>query len=432
MIYQKTLTEKYNVDVFVAGGGAAGVAAAIAAARGGKTVFLAESTGCFGGLGTSGMVPSFAPFDDGVNVLAAGIGFDIRKKVSKNIPLDAYWSSIDVEELKRVYDAEVAEAGVKFSFFTTVVDVITNNGHVEYAVCNAKSGMFAVKAKVFIDCTGDGDLCALAGGEYDMGENNDKKVMPGTLCSLWTDIDWDKRRKISPNAYIEQAYKDGVLSFEDRHLPGFFKLPNGMGGGNIGHLFDLDATDEVSLTNGMIWGRKSILEYERYYKEYLVEGYENMRLCVTAAIPGVRESRRVTCDYTLCVDDFIKRAVFEDEIGRYCYPVDIHVSNTNKEEYDRFVKEYEKDLRYKKGESYGIPYRSLVVKSFDNMLVAGRCMGVDRKMQASIRVMPGCFIAGQAAGAAAALSADCGEVRSIKQSDLVSSLKSLGAYLPNA
>ncbi|MBR5528809.1 MAG: FAD-dependent oxidoreductase, partial [Clostridia bacterium] len=310
--------------------------------------------------------------------------------------------------------------------------VVAKNGHIEYAVCNSKSGLFAVKAKIFVDCTGDGDLCAMAGGECEMGENNDGKVMPGTLCSLWTDIEWDKVRKISPNSYIEQAYKDGVLSFEDRHLPGMFKLPNYMGGGNIGHLFDLDATDEVSLTQAMMWGRKSVLEYERYYKEYLKDGYENMRLCVTAPTPGVRESRRVTCDYTLCVDDFIKRAVFDDEIGRYCYPVDIHVSNTNKEEYERFMKEYEKDLRYGKGESYGIPYRSLVAKSFDNMLVAGRCMGTDRKMQASVRVMPGCFITGQAAGAAAALASESGETRKIEHSHLTSALKALGAFLPNA
>ena len=129
-----------------------------------------------------------------------------------------------------------------------------------------------------------------------------------------------------------------------------------------------------------------------------------MSLCGTAAILGVRESRRITCDYTLNVNDFISRAVFEDEIGRYCYPVDIHVMNTDKKEYERFEKEYE-TLRFKKGESYGIPFRSLVPKSFSNVLVAGRCIGTDRQMQASVRVMPGCFITGQAAGTAAAPSA---------------------------
>ncbi len=135
MIYTKQLKEKYNVDVFVAGGGAAGVTAAVAAARQGKKVFLAEATGALGGLGTSGMVPALAPFDDGVNVLASGIGFEIRKNISKHIPLNTYWTSIDAEELKREYDRIMIQAGVDFSFFTTVCDVVVNDGHVDYVVC---------------------------------------------------------------------------------------------------------------------------------------------------------------------------------------------------------------------------------------------------------------------------------------------------------
>ena len=430
MLYTKQLKEKYNVDVFVAGGGAAGVCAAVAAARQGKKVYLAEATGALGGLGTSGMVPSFAPFDDGKTYLATGIGFEIRKNVSKHLPLNTYWANIDAEELKREYDRIVKEAGVEFSFFTTICDVIVNDGRVDYVVCTAKSGMFAVKAKIYIDCTGDGDLCALAGGKFEIGENNNGVVMPGTLCSQWTKIDWDRTERISPNAHIEKAFADGVLTYEDRHLPGFFRRTSGVDGGNIGHLFDIDPTDEKSLTEAMIWGRKSMLEYERYFKEYFT-GYENMVLTTTAAIPGVRESRRVVCDYTLCVDDFVNRAVFDDEIGRYCYPIDIHVKNTDKAEYARFKEEYEKKFKYEKGESYGIPYRSLVVKSFSNMLVAGRCMGVDQKMQASIRVMPGCFITGQAAGVAAALACDTQDTRKVEYKALADALIKLGAYLPN-
>lgn len=428
MVYTKELKEKYNVDVFVAGGGAAGVAAAIAAARQGKKVFLAEATGMLGGLGTSGMVPSFAPFGDGVNILASGIGMEVRNKVSDTDALSTYWTAYNIEQLKRVYDEMLKDSGADFTFFTTVCDVVAHDGHIDHVICCAKSGMFAVKAKIYIDCTGDGDVCAMAGGEFEFGENNDKQVMPGTLCSLWSDIDWDNRTKVSPNAYIEKAYKDGVLTYEDRHLPGFFKRPDDLYGGNIGHLFDIDPTDERSLTDAMMWGRYSLTEYERYFKEYF-DGYENMKLCTTGSIPGIRESRRVACDYTLTVEDFISRADFDDEIGRYCYPVDVHVKATNKEEYDAFDKEYNTTFRYANGESYGIPYRSLVAKSFDNLLVAGRCMGVDRKMQASIRVMPGCFIAGQAAGVAAALASSKAETRSIKYTELKDSLIKLGAYL---
>lgn len=127
MVYNKSLSYKYEADVFVAGGGPSGVAAAVSAARSGKKVFLAEATGCFGGLGTSGLVPAFAPFDDGENILASGIGYEIRQRLVKSTPL-RNWTTLDVEELKREYDKIIVESGVDFSFFTSVYDVIVDNG----------------------------------------------------------------------------------------------------------------------------------------------------------------------------------------------------------------------------------------------------------------------------------------------------------------
>ena len=427
MIYQKNLDFKYITDVFVAGGGAAGVAAAVAAARMGKQVFLAEASGCFGGLGTSGLVPAFAPFDDGVNILSDGIGYEIRQKLKNAVAL-RNWTTLDTEELKRVYDDIITQVGVKFSFFTTVYDVIVKDGSIEGVILGSKSGLFAVKAKIYIDCTGDGDLCAFGGGEYEKGDLNGT-VMPPTLCSIWSGIDKDKCNE-PWNEHVEQAYKDGVLSYEDRHIPGFFHGNDGISGGNIGHIFDVDPTDEAELTDGMLWGRKSMIEFENYFKNYFI-GNNKLRLVSTASTLGVRESRRIKCDYTLNVDDFINRSVFEDEIGRYCYPVDIHVMSTDKVEYERFSKEYRTSLRYKNGESYGIPYRCLIPVSFKNALVAGRCIGTDRQMQASIRVMPGCFITGQAAGTAAALACEKQDVRKISIKELQQSLVKGGAYLPN-
>ena len=266
MIYSKNLNEKYECDVFIAGGGAAGVAAAVACARQGKNVFLAESGGCFGGLGTSGMVPAFAPFDDGINVLANGIGMEIRKNVSKNKPLNSYWCTINHEELKREYDRIVTESGVKFSFFTTLYDVVVKDRKVESVVLGSKSGLFSVKAKVYIDTTGDGDLCAFGNGEYELGDENGV-VMPQTLCSLWINAYRD-RIKYAPNHFVEQAFKDGVLSQEDRHIPGFFYDIKGIGRGNIGHTFDINPVDEVSLTKAMIKGRDMMLEYDKYFKTY--------------------------------------------------------------------------------------------------------------------------------------------------------------------
>ena len=430
MKYCKELLQKYETDVFVAGGGAAGVAAAIAAARGGKRVFLAESLGCFGGLGTSGLVPAFAPFSDGERLIACGIGLEIRKNISKNLPLDTYWATIDAEELKREYDRAVTEAGVEYSFFTTVYDVVTKGDQIDYVILGSKSGLFCLKAKIYMDCSGDGDLCAYAGANFEMGDEN-QTVMPQTLCTLWANVD---KKSIEPgkaNRFIEDAYAKGILSQEDRHLPGMFHREDGISGGNLGHTFGVNPLDERSLTAAMVKGRRQATEYGNYYKTYF-KGYENLTLCATAGVLGVRESRRILCDYMLNVEDFRNRAVFEDEIGRYCYPVDIHVMTTDKVEYERFKQEYQKDLRYSKGVSYGIPYRCLIPKRLSNLLVAGRCIGTDRQMQASIRVMPGCFLTGQAAGAAAALATDCENVRRVDIKDLQQALIKLGAYLPNA
>ena len=135
----------------------------------------------------------------------------------------------------------------------------------------------------------------------------------------------------------------------------------------------------------------------------------------------------------LCLDDFLKRAVFPDEVGRYCYPVDIHAARPDEKSYKEYESQFCRDLKYEEGESYGIPYRVLTPRGLDNVLVAGRCVGTDRAVNGSIRVIPGCFITGQAAGVAAAISAECGtSVHQIDIKELQDRLKRLGAYLPNA
>lgn len=426
MLYQKQIETRYQVDVLVVGGGASGVTAAVAAARQGKKVLLCESSGCFGGVGTSGMVPSFAPFWDGEHMLCSGIGLEIRKNVSRHIPLEQYWTPVDPEELKREYDRILEEAGVEFLFFATLCDVVTSGDHIDYALFTAQGGLFAVKAAIYVDCTGDGSLIALAGGKFEVGDENGN-VMPPTLCSSWGGIDVERYDGGIVEAKLEDAFRDKVFTFEDRHLSGFGVRPGGYAGGNIGHIFDTDPLDPQSVTAAMVWGRKSMLEYIRFYNNY-VPGCEKATLVGTGSILGIRESRRIVCDYMLNVNDFRARANFDDEIGRYNYPVDIHIMNTDPEELKRFEEEYA-TMRYKNGESYGIPLRSLIPASFTNAFVAGRCMGTDRQMEASIRVQPGCYIVGQAAGTAAAMAVDKQDSRSVNAQALQRELIKGGAYL---
>lgn len=429
--YNKELPVKVETDVFIAGGGPAGVSAAVAASEAGAKVFVAEASQSFGGAAVTMLVPAFMEFGNGTDFLAAGIGKRIFDYLAENAPESAkpYCPpNIPVETLKLCYDSMMEECGAQYCFNTQVIDVAVANGEIQHVICAGKGAIYAVKAKVYIDCTGDADLCAYAGAEFEQGGENGE-VMGSTLCGLWTGIQWEN--VVSPDSrMLEQAFKDQVFSQNDLHLPGMWPIAKGVGGSNTGHVFGVDGTNADSLTKGMVEARKRMQEYRRYYREYL-SGFENAELVCSAPQLGIRESRRVVCDYRLVLQDFLDQAVFPDEIGRYSYNIDIHANTVGLDDYELFEKEHT-TYRYKVGESYGIPYRTLPVKGFSNLLTAGRCICSDRYMQSSVRVMPGCYITGQAAGTAAAICAlENVNVHDAPVKKIQKQLKKLGACLPN-
>lgn len=441
--YQKSIEVKYETDIVVIGGGPAGISAAVTAARSGKKVILVEETGVLGGMGTLGRVPGFCAFSDGINFLAGGIGKEIHTLCLENDAVSPdchkYHTqrreviNIKSEKLKVIYDNLLLEAGVKLLLFTRLVDAKTTDGKIDYIVLSGKSSLFALKASVYIDASGDGVLSYYSGAEYLMG-NEDGEMQPGTVCSLWSYIDWDKVEaegfnRPATRKFVEQAYKDGIFKTLDRKLCGIWRVGENTGGGNLGHEYGVDGTDEESLTQAIIEGRKRLPEYEAYYKTYL-KGFEDMELSDSAPVVGIRETRRIMGDYVLNIDDFIARAVFDDEIGRYNYSIDEHPTRND----EKHHKEHEStfSMKYQIGESYGIPYRCLTPKGITNLLVAGRCISTDRSMQASTRVMPCCFITGQAAGMAAAIAeSENTDVHKIDVKALQGKLKDMGAYLPN-
>jgi len=429
--FTRNIEIRKDVDVCVIGGGPAGIAAAAAAAKQGARVFLAEAHTCFGGMGTAGMVPAFMTFSDGVHILAAGVGSEILERLQKaggTGPDNAF--TIKSEVLKRVYDEYILSTKIDFLFQTTLIGVDGDAGILNAAVFAAKSGIFAVRAKIFIDCTGDGDLAIMAGADFNLGDENGD-LMPGTLCSAWNNVNWEKHQAChkAPRAFLPKAFADGVFRVKDPHHPGMWRTGEHLAGGNIGHTFGVDSTDEKSLTEALIEGRRQLPEFENFYKNY-VPGFENIELISSGSLLGIRESRRIIGDYILNLQDFINCSSFEDEIGRYCYPVDIHISKPSKENYAKFEKE-NKTFCYKKGDSYGIPYRILTPKKLKNILVAGRCVSSDRYIQSSVRVMPCCFITGQAAGVAAALASDENlDTRQISIKKLREKLSGIGAFLP--
>ncbi len=434
--FQRDLPVRREVDVFVAGGGPAGVAAAVSARNQGASVYLAEAHTCLGGMGTAARVPVFMPLTDGVHFLPGGFGEQVVKRL-KQETATRNCRGIDAEALKRVYDALMTEVGAEFTFYTTLVAVQAEQGRVSHVICAAPSGLFAVRAKVYVDATGNGDLATWAGAAFEKGDEKGN-LMPGTLCSVWAGIDWETWYAARPKgpqpdgSMLEKAFADGVFTVKDEHLTGMYRTGDHTGGGNIGHTFDVDATDEVSLTKALVWGRRSMTEYQRYYSQYL-KGFENLQLVGTGSLLGVRETRRILGDYVLSLADYKRRATFPDEIGRYAYPIDNHPLRPGKDTYEQHRKEFDAELKYAKGESYGIPYRILTPSALQNVLVAGRCVSADRMVHGSLRVMPGCFITGQAAGVAAAMAAAAGQsTHQVDVKQLQQRLKAVGGYLPNA
>lgn len=432
MLYQREIHVKYDVDVFIAGGGPAGIAAAVTAARMGAKVFCAERSQTFGGMATLALVPAFMRFSDGENFLVGGIGREIFESLyGKEADFTCKEYSIDTERLKLLYDELMVHSGAQFSFETEVLDVEVSDGVIQHVILRSGEEICAAKAKVYVDATGNGALAVRAGAPFEKGDA-EGLMMPATLCTTWDQIDWNRavvELGKDPDArMLEKAFADGVFTVQDPKLPGMWPLEDGRGGGNIGHVFGVDGTNAESITEGMLDARRRMPEYVHYYNHYLC-GYENARLTATANVLGIRESRRIIGEYYLTAKAYFTHATYEDEIGRYCYPIDMHLSAIGKKE--KYEGVFEQD--YEKGKSYGIPFGCLLPKNTRNLLTAGRCISGDREIIGSLRVMPGCFITGMAAGAAGTLAAlQNKELRALDVRQLQESLKKMGAYLPTS
>jgi len=424
--YQKEFPVCYQADLLVAGGGPAGIAAAVTAARAGLKVILAEQTGTPGGCGTLAMVPELMNFDDGEHFLAGGFGREVHDALFPPCTYTREWRIADPEKLKRLYDSLLLSAGVLLLYYTRAVDAVTENGKIQYAVMAGPEGLYIIEAGAYLDATGSGSLATAAGAESEFGDENGN-AMPSTLCSLWGGVDFEK--KGIDGKQLEKAIQDGVFSQFDTMLPGikpsFAEV--GVGGGNVGHVFKADDRSTESMTDAMVTGRKGLAEYENYYRKY-VPGCENTRLLHSADFLGVRESRRIKCLFTLTYEDFDRKEPFTDEIGRYSYPIDIHPMTPDRGGMAQFTKDVNK--RHEKGGSYSIPFGSLLPNGFRNLLVAGKIIGTDHAMEASVRVIPGCYITGQAAGMAAAVAKETGcDIPDICVSELQARLRKIGAYL---
>ncbi len=443
--FTRNIPADKEYDVLVAGGGPAGIGAAIAAARLGADVLLLEATGCLGGMGTSGLVTAFDPMANGEKMLVGGIMLEIVMRLYERGFLGPgqkpevfmkryhHWTAFQLEGYKLILDEMVTEAGIEVRFFTRVIeaDADAKKGKVNGIIQQNIEGLKYVKANKFIDCTGDAVLTDLCGAKCREAGKDTPHIMPSTLCSYFSNIDFSRITYVGTNhPLLLKAIEAGDLTQPDRHLPGLSRVSETQGYLNGGHVFGLDALNCKSLSDGMMLGRKIAREYLLFYKKY-VPGFENVEHATTASLMGIRESRRIVGEYELNYEDYISRREFSDQIGIFNKSVDIHAYDSSKEEFQRYVKEYQETARLKPGEYFGIPYSILVPKGWSNLWVAGRCTSTDVRVHGSVRVQPPANMMGQAAGTAAVQSIRTGQPAcDLNTETLIMTLREAGANLP--
>ncbi|MBP3683763.1 MAG: FAD-dependent oxidoreductase [Oscillospiraceae bacterium] len=425
--YEKNISVEAQIyDVIVVGGGSAGICAAIASARQGAKTLLVEDTGWLGGIGTTAAMVEFGPIVRGGLRVVGGIPYELMQRMRTFGGAELRDDTEDLlfapETFAHVAMLMCEEAGVELLLHTRMIDTIREGDAITGILLQDKEGMRIVTAKLYVDCTGDGDLFYNTGLPYVIGRDSDGHVQPMTLVFFVNDVNYAKFLEEVNKTY---GYPVGKVE-TDTALDNFFKTlvskakadgrfhipivrPGSTGpvprygrpydlhccevfinGTNILGLNGVNAKD---LTLAECTTRKQIYEMYEFLRDY-VPGFED---CYISHVPnciGIRETRRLQGAYVLTDADLHSGRKFEDTIAVGFNMIDIHQ-----------VSGHDFDLtHFADGHYYSVPYRSLISNELTNLIVAGRCMSVTHEALGAVRVMVNTMPIGEAAGTAAAIA----------------------------
>ncbi|MEI6715645.1 MAG: FAD-dependent oxidoreductase [Verrucomicrobiota bacterium] len=399
-----TLPTNTDADVIVCGAGPAGISAAITAARAGANVRLFETHGSLGGVWTSSLLGYLLDFDK------PGFNQELVRKLRGRDAIQGTGMnglSYHPEEMKLLLDELCTLAGVKIQLHTRVAAAYKDGKTLSTIVTESKSGRQAWKARVFIDTTGDGDLGAQAGCEFEIGREASCPCQPMTMYALIVVKNaaeiadcihktGDGGRHTGPAAFRETLKRAGVTpSYGSACI---FPIQENLLLLMANHEYGINATDAAQVTTATINARRELHQIVRALRR-LGGPWEGVQIAATSEQIGVRDGRRIKGRYFLTKDDLIQGANQDDAVVKATFPVDIHALSA----------EDNKTHAYSnagvKVKPYDIPLRALIAKDVDGLMMAGRCISGDFIAHASYRVTGNAVAMGEAAGATAALAA---------------------------
>ncbi len=394
-----------DVDVIVCGAGPAGVSAAITAARSGAKVRLFEWRGCLGGVWTAGLLGYLLDFDK------PGFAKELTRKLDERGArrgTSAKSICYEPEGMKLLLEDLCVEAGVKFQFHTRVAAAYLEDRRLTTVITESKSGRQAWRAPVFIDATGDGDLGALAGCAWEIGESQSCPCQPMSLNALLVvkdaaalsdfihGSDPSARDNQSKDNFLKEIKKAGF--FPSYSKPTLWQIRDNLLLVMMNHEYSVMPYDAAAVTEATVRARSELNRIVNGLRK-LGGPWEGVQIAATAEQIGVRDGRRIRGRFVVSKDDVVSGARYEDGVVRPTFSVDIHaISGENN-----------KTAAYSnagiKVKPYDIPLRALVAKDVDGLMMAGRCISGDFIAHASYRVTGNAVAMGEAAGVVAAIAA---------------------------